>query len=39
MVDRSLTFGSHLKMVANKVSKRVNLIKKLNGTIADYSTQ
>ena len=31
-LDRSLTFGPHLKNVANKISKRVNLIRKLAGT-------
>ena len=30
-LDRSLTFGPHLKNVANKTSKRVNLITKLCG--------
>ena len=31
-LDRSLLFVPHLKMVADKVSKRVNLIKKLVGS-------
>ena len=30
-LDRSLTFGPHLKNAANKTSKRVNLIRKLCG--------
>ena len=32
MLDRSLTFGPHLQMVAVKASKRVNLIRKLAGS-------
>ena len=31
-LDRSLSFGPHLKMVCEKVQKRVNLIRKLVGT-------
>ena len=30
-LDRSLTFGPHLKNVAEKTSKRVNIIRKLTG--------
>ena len=39
-LDRSLTFGPHLKKAALKLSKRVNLIKKLAGTAwgADFTT-
>ena len=31
-LDRSLTFGPHIKMLGEKTSKRVNIIKKLVGS-------